>query len=142
MTDGGKHAVDEASVDDILRSQRMWDATMADSIVRAMRAAPSGGKVVHLVGQFHSEYDGGLVSEIQRRSPTARILTVTVQKGEAYALRDEDRGKADVVIYGTAPRPTWTAFRAAAEAVPAPGDAPAAPGAPADEPLPEWGFAY
>jgi uncharacterized iron-regulated protein len=147
MSGDGAHQVSDAQVDDVLRSQRMWDATMAESIVKAWNAAPSGGKVVHLVGQFHSEYDGGLVSEIQHRAPTARILTISVQKGEAYVMRAEDRGKADVVVYGIAPRPTWTGFNAGLT-IPK-GDAIKVPsigipaGAPApEEPLPTWGFAY
>lgn len=122
-------------MDEVLRSQRLWDATMADSIVRALDAAPWQGKVVHLVGQFHSEYDGGLISEIQKRDSMAKILTISIQKGEAYALRPEDKGKADLVIYGTAPRPTWRGFRAgttATAAEPQKGEA---------EP-PTWGFAY
>ena len=143
MSGDGSHEVSDAQVDDVLRSQRMWDATMADSIVNAWRAAPSGGKVVHLVGQFHSEYDGGLVSEIQHRAGNARILTISVQKGEAYALRREDRGKADVVVYGVAPRPTWRGFRPGPEPADAKGQgATATTAQPADEPLPTWGFAY
>lgn len=135
MSGDGSHAVDDARVDEVLRSQRLWDATMADSIVRALDAAPWQGKVVHLVGQFHSEYDGGLISEIQKRDSMAKILTISIQKGEAYALRPEDKGKADLVIYGTAPRPTWRGFRAgttATAAEPQKGEA---------EP-PTWGFAY
>lgn len=136
MSADGAHAVDDARLEEVLRSQRLWDATMADSVVRAMRSLPSGGKVVHLVGQFHSEHDGGLVSEIQARAPFARILTVTVQKGEALALRPEDRGKADVVVYGVRPHPAWRNFQAGALLRQ---DQPAAA---AEAEPPSWGFAY
>jgi uncharacterized iron-regulated protein len=134
MSGDGEREVDEARVDEVLRSQRMWDATMADSIVRAYERLPSHAKVVHLVGQFHSEYDGGLVSEIQARAPGAKVLTITVQKGTARALREEDRGKADVVVYGVAPRLRWTGFQA--------GLKPPAEERPAEEEAPAWGFAY
>lgn len=136
MTNDGERTVDDAQVDEVLRSQRLWDATMADSIVRGYDAAPWGGKVVHLVGQFHSENDGGLISEIKARAPFARILTVTVQRGETFILRPEDRGKADVVVYGVRAEPAWRNFRAGQE------DAkPAVPVSPEVDP-PSWGFAY
>jgi len=92
---------------------------------------------VHLVGQFHSEHDGGLVSEIQARAPFAKVLTVTVQRGEAFALRSEDTGKADVVVYGMRTPPAWRNFQAGPEP-----EATAAPGIPGEQPLPTWGFAY
>lgn len=132
----------EVELDTMLRAQRLWDSTMAASIVAAYQQLPKYGKVIHVVGQFHSEFDGGLVSEIQARTGSARILTITVQKGEANALRAEDKGKADVVVYGVAPVPVWTAAHARRTMPPAersvPGDAtddlPAV--------LPEWGIAY
>jgi uncharacterized iron-regulated protein len=136
MAGDGEPPADER-VDEVLRAQRLWDATMADSVVRAMRELPARAKVVHLVGQFHSEYDGGLVSEIQARAPMTRILTVTVQKGESRALRPEDRGKADVVVYGVRPSPEWRMFRAGQTFQ---GSAAAKPFVEGD--LPSWGYAY
>ncbi|NBP52164.1 MAG: hypothetical protein EBU70_13490 [Actinobacteria bacterium] len=135
MESGGA-AHDEEHVDTVMRSQRLWDSTMADSIVRARRGLPRNAKVVHLVGQFHSEFDGGLVSEIQARDPFARILTVTVQKGEARTLRDGDRGKADVVVYGVEPLPEWRMFRAGQVT-----SGPPKRRGPEEE-LPSWGYAY
>ncbi|MFO0962366.1 MAG: ChaN family lipoprotein [Phycisphaerales bacterium] len=134
MSGDGAHAISDEKLDELLRSQRLWDATMADSIVRALKDAPSGGKVVHLVGQFHVEFDGGLVSEIQKRDPWARILTISVQKGEAYALRPEDKGRADLVVYGVDQAPKWRGFRA--------GTADAAGTQAAEPEPPTWGFAY
>lgn len=135
MESGGAEHDDE-HVDRVMLAQRLWDSTMADSIVRALAGLPRNAKVVHLVGQFHSEYDGGLVSEIQARAPWAKVLTVTVQKGESRALREEDRGKADVVVYGVEPLPEWRMFRA--------GQVTSGPPTRkrADEELPSWGFAY
>lgn len=87
------------------RSQRLWDATMAQSMAGARTSA--GGDppaIVHLVGQFHSDFDGGLVLELRHRIPGATILTISLQPIDQRdlprpSLRDEDRGRADVVIY-------------------------------------------
>jgi len=77
--------------------QFLYDATMADSIARALSEGAT--RVVHLVGQFHSDFEGGTVLELRRRSPGARILTVSLQPVDAARLREEDRGRADIVIY-------------------------------------------
>jgi uncharacterized iron-regulated protein len=80
------------------RSQLLWDATMAGSIARAKKRGAD--KVVHLVGQFHSDFQGGTVHEIRKRLPGANILVISMQAAAPPAsLREEDRGRADVVIY-------------------------------------------
>ncbi len=79
------------------RGQLIMDATMADSIARALRNGAD--KVVHLVGQFHSDFTGGTVQELRRRKRGVKILTVSMQRADATALREEDRGRADIVIY-------------------------------------------
>lgn len=88
----------------IFRSQLVWDATMAASIARAKRSGAT--KVLHLVGQFHSDFDGGLVIELRKRLPGARILVISMQRDDAVTLLDHDRGRADIVIYtGKWPEP-------------------------------------
>lgn len=77
--------------------QLVYDATMADSIARALDTGAS--KVIHLVGQFHSDFDGGTVIELLRRAPQARILTISLIPADATSLREEDRDRADFVIY-------------------------------------------
>ncbi len=79
------------------RGQLIMDATMADSIAEALR--DGAAKVVHLVGQFHSDFEGGTVQELRRRKRGVKILTVSMQRADAVALREEDRGRADIVIY-------------------------------------------
>jgi uncharacterized iron-regulated protein len=60
------------------KSMQAWDATMAQSIVNAN---PSNRhKVVLLVGQFHVEYDGGIVQEIRNRMPDAKVLVISIQR--------------------------------------------------------------
>ncbi len=142
MASDGNSPTDE-ELDTMLRSQRLWDATMADSIARAYKKLPKYAKIIHVVGQFHSEYDGGLISEIQARVGSARILTVSVQKGEANMLRAEDKGKADVVVYGVAPKPTWTARQSRLNAAKKAGEAAVAEDFSAlPDPMPAWGVAY
>jgi uncharacterized iron-regulated protein len=83
------------------RSQRVWDATMGASIARAKKAGAD--KVVHLVGQFHCDFEGGTVHEVRQRLPKAKLLIISMQRAESTSLRDEDRNRADVVIYTGAP---------------------------------------
>ncbi len=85
-------------IDPGFRSQLLWDATMADSIAKALRT-PGTKKVVHLVGQFHSDFSGGTVKEVRARRPIARVLTISMQRGDGANLRERDEGRADVVIY-------------------------------------------
>jgi hypothetical protein len=94
--------VDPHQFDAGFRSQMLWDATMAASIARARPSRTA--KVVHIVGQFHSDFEGGTVLELRRRLPLARILTISMQRAEPDALREEDIGRADVIIY-TGERP-------------------------------------
>jgi uncharacterized iron-regulated protein len=95
----GDHGAAPAGEDDAdpLRSQRVWDATMARSIERAVRGGAP--KVIQLVGQFHSDFGGGLVAEVRHLLPEARVFVVSLQRGEGTALREDDRDRADVVVY-------------------------------------------
>ncbi len=90
-------------IDAFFRGQLAWDATMADSIAR--RLAQGGRPIVHMVGRFHVDFDGGLVGELRARRPSARILTVTLIPEPSDKLRPTDRGRADVVIYTAGPPP-------------------------------------
>ncbi len=78
-------------------SQMMYDATMADSIAEALESGAK--KVIHLVGQFHSDFEGGTVLELRRRFPGARILLISMQKESVATLREEDTDRADIVVY-------------------------------------------
>ncbi len=81
--DEGVEQVDAVDIDPddpilpFYRSQQTWDATMAQSVVNAMSHE---GKVVLLVGQFHVEYDGGIVQELRRRAPRASVLVISLQR--------------------------------------------------------------
>jgi uncharacterized iron-regulated protein len=94
----------DEEIDAFQRAQLVWDATMAASAARALDSAPA---VVHLAGAFHIGRDGATVTEFVRRRPDARILTIVCVDAASCALRDEDVGLADVVVYtrgaGSAP---------------------------------------
>lgn len=79
------------------RAQCVMDATMADSIADAI--AERSGRIVHLVGQFHSDFDGGLVQQLRRLHPGVRVLTISFQSVNSDTLREEDRDRAAFVVY-------------------------------------------
>ncbi len=62
----------------VFRSQQAWDATMAQSVVNALSS--DNRKVVLLVGQFHVEYDGGIVQELRQRAPHTKVLVISIQR--------------------------------------------------------------
>ncbi|MCA9311971.1 MAG: ChaN family lipoprotein [Phycisphaerales bacterium] len=92
-----KEAENRAMVEGFYRSQNVWDATMAASIAEAAHAGRH--PVVHVVGQFHSDFDGGLVQRVRSLLPGARIVTFSVQSVSSEELREEDEGRADYVLY-------------------------------------------
>lgn len=100
-TDLASVGLTEADVDAMFRAMQMWDATMAASVTRANGGffGVGGRRVIHLVGCFHAESDGGLVRQIAARAPFARILVVSLMPEKSRQLRPEDQGIADVVIY-------------------------------------------
>lgn len=85
------------------RSQSVWDATMGASIAQA--AKRGARKVVHLVGQFHSDFNGGTVQQLRARAPDLNILVISLQRDEVTELRADDRRRADIVIYTGKPPP-------------------------------------
>jgi len=90
-------ATPPVDVEGFFRSQNVWDATMADSILKAM----SEGRrpVVHVVGQFHSDYDGGTVSRLAAQRSDLLVWTISMVTEWSDVLREEDQGRADCVIY-------------------------------------------
>lgn len=78
------------------RSQNVWDATMADTAVRALDAGAR--PLVVIVGRFHSDFEGGLVERLRERAPGARLLTLSTLDADAADLDDADAGRADVLL--------------------------------------------
>lgn len=87
----------DAQVLDGYLKQLLYDATMADSIARAI-ASGRVTKVVHLVGQFHSDFEGGTILELRARRPDVRVLNISLVRDDFNSLREDDRGRADIII--------------------------------------------
>jgi uncharacterized iron-regulated protein len=90
----------DEEIDAFQRAQLVWDATMAASAARSLDSAPA---VVHLAGAFHIGRNGATVTEFAHRRPDARILTIVCVDAASGALREEDVGLADVVVYTRGP---------------------------------------
>jgi len=89
--------VDPAEVDALFRSQQVWDWTMAESVARALeRSEPP---VVHVVGSFHVGFDGGLTQALRALRPGVRVVTIAIIDETSAALRPQDVGMADFVVY-------------------------------------------
>lgn len=84
-------------IEGAFRAQCVMDATMADSIADALNARP--GRVVHLVGQFHSDFNGGIVQQLRHLRPQTRVMTISMQSTASSKLQDDDRDRADFVVY-------------------------------------------
>jgi len=88
-----------AMVEATFRSQSVWDATMADSIARTVRTTRP---VVHVVGRFHSDFEGGTIQLLRRQMPHLRIVRLSMIIAGDQAVTEiakEDLGRADFVIY-------------------------------------------
>jgi uncharacterized iron-regulated protein len=92
--------IEEEAIIATFRSQQVWDATMARSITMAMED-PKIDQIVHLIGRFHSDLEGGTVVEIRRLRPRTDILVIScVRRSDAIdGLDAEDRERGDLVVY-------------------------------------------
>jgi uncharacterized iron-regulated protein/outer membrane lipoprotein-sorting protein len=93
-------------MDNILSSQSLWDATMADAIARYLKKNKRA-LVVHLNGSFHTENRLGTVEHLLRYRKKTKALVVTMT--DAADIKNFDKSKhtdlGDFVIL-TARRPT------------------------------------
>jgi uncharacterized iron-regulated protein len=88
----------DESLSAIFRSQSVWDATMADSTANLIEAGFTPTTLV--VGQFHVDFEGGTLVRLRERlGRKTEILVVSVESVESRALRQEDIGKSDIVVY-------------------------------------------
>lgn len=92
------HGGAEIDLEALYRSQALWDATMAASILEA-RSRHRGALVFHVNGAFHSDDDGGIVAMLRRAAPGIRILNISLVPKDGPDLDELDRGIADIVIY-------------------------------------------
>lgn len=86
-------------------AQCVKDETMAESIVRAMRAAPRDAIVVHYTGAFHSDFAQGTAARVSRRARGADVVIITAVPvaDPASAPIAPQSGRADFVIFTRRP---------------------------------------
>ncbi len=87
----------EERIEKFYRSMMMWDATMADSVVRAVESGHNPAVLV--VGRFHSDFDGGTIQFIKQRHPGLTIRTLSIVTSDEADIAEDDIGGADFVLY-------------------------------------------
>ena len=88
----------------ILASQTLWDATMADSIAKNLK---KGSLIIHLNGSFHTESRLGTVEQLLKFKPKTRVLVVTMRYEDDFQNFDKEKhsGLGDFVILTDAKQP-------------------------------------
>lgn len=81
----------------MFRSQNVWDATMAHTIAHGF--ATGRRPIVHVVGQFHVDFEGGLVQRLRALAPGATILTISMAADTGAQFIESNIDRADVVIH-------------------------------------------
>jgi len=80
----------------MLDAQSLWDATMADSIHKALDKVD---RVIHVTGYFHIQYKLGLVEHLARLVPENDIFTVVILPSEeTQVINEEQKGIADLIV--------------------------------------------
>lgn len=92
---GPSEPSDEA-VDQIHRSQRMWDRTMG---ISAARAFASGSAVIHIVGGFHIGQRLGTAAQFAKACSPGKILLISLEPSGARTLEPAAASGADIVIH-------------------------------------------
>lgn len=78
------------------RAQQVWDASMADAVVRA---AKQERQVVLIAGDFHVAFEGGTLLRIRHRLPAASIVSLSIVPFDGDTLSPDDHRRADFVVY-------------------------------------------
>lgn len=100
QTDPAVEAERITKLDATFRAQSMWDWTMSESISRAFRN--NNAPVLLVVGRFHIDFDGGLVQALRLQHPGSKTLRISFVDAPLPATgtpRDEDKGRANYIIY-------------------------------------------
>ncbi len=87
----------KARTEAMFRSQSTWDWTMAESVVRSVEAGRSPTLLV--IGRFHIDKTGGTVLAMRAMRPGVRIVSVSFVNEWSETLKEEDKGRADFVVY-------------------------------------------
>lgn len=99
---GGGHggaAMDPATIRRFYEAQVVRDETMAESVARWLKRGPDG-LVLHVNGQFHSDYGGGVPRRVLWRRPLTRSVIVSVLPvaDVREAFPSDARERADFVV--------------------------------------------
>lgn len=96
----------QMGLDNILASQSLWDATMANSVAKFLKAN-KGALVIQLNGGFHTESRLGTVEQLLAYRPKTRVLVVTMRYVDDFKTFDpaQDTGLGDFVILTDAKQP-------------------------------------
>ncbi len=92
-----EHGIPPEMIEKMYRSQQMWDATMADSVVTAARLG--NRPAVLVVGRFHSDNTGGTIQFINRYAPGLKVVTLSMVITDEVTIDEDDIGRADFVLY-------------------------------------------
>lgn len=77
-------------IDNILASQSLWDATMADSMAKYLKRNKHA-LIVQLNGAFHSENRLGTVEHLLRYRPKAKVIVVTMRYEDDFQNFDKTK---------------------------------------------------
>ncbi len=91
-------------LENILDSQTLWDAGMADSIAKHLEEK---SLIVHLNGSFHTESRLGTVEQLLGYKPSTKILVVTLRYDADFKNFDpaKHKGLGDFVVLTDASQP-------------------------------------
>lgn len=79
------------------RAQQVWDATMATSVVRALK---THHKVMLFAGNFHIADNGGTTLRIKHKQPHKKIVSISILSSKHVGtFNKNDQGHADFIIY-------------------------------------------
>ena len=94
--------VDTEMQEAFFRAQQTWDATMAKSVIDAVR---SGHRpVMLLVGRFHSDRGGGTVQFIEQARPWGKVLVISLEPDvHPSDAQSEDALEHDDIVIFTNP---------------------------------------
>jgi uncharacterized iron-regulated protein len=111
---GQARPANRPSPENMKQAQGLWDATMADSILRFRRAS-RGRKVIQVNGAMHSDSWYGLVDRLRKAAPRLKIALITIKPDSAFPNVSMDKYAltADYILL-TRPDPTTGETGAAA----------------------------
>jgi len=94
-----------SSANPILYSQALWDATMADSVAKALDKN-KGSLIVHLNGGFHTESRLGTFEQLMKYRPKTKGIVVTMRYEDDFKMFKPDmKNIGDFVVLTDASQP-------------------------------------